>query len=44
MPSNCLTLSPNYACALCQYGYYLSNGICLACRVELGTVLSPLFS
>jgi hypothetical protein len=44
MATNCLTLNTNYACTLCQYGYYLSNGFCLACKVELGTVITPLFS
>ena len=41
-PSNCLEIktpvSGALECTLCEYGYYLTNGFCKECSVELGTL------
>ena len=42
MPSNCVALATDFTCQLCSYGFYLYNGYCVQCSVELGTVLLPL--
>lgn len=38
MSGNCLKLDGTGECMLCSYGYQLSQGNCLPCMAELGTV------
>jgi len=39
-PSNCLEINGTNTnfCLLCAHGYYLTNGVCLPCDVQLGTL------
>ena len=44
MPANCIALATDNTCKLCAYGYYIYQGYCVQCNVELGTVNICLYS